>query len=489
MAKLGLWIVAAILGWMAAGACAAEPGRMAEMPADVLRDKIRGGMLGQILGNLNGLPHEMKYIDEPGNVEHYTPSLPEGARTDDDTDFEWVYIVAMQKENQLFISPAQIAQLWRQRINKGIWCANHYARHLMDLGLEPPLTGSTALNPWAEYNISGQFLCETFALLAPGMPQTASRIGLNYTTVAIGGEPAQTTQLFCTMIASAFFTDDMEKLLDAGVAALDPKCNTRQVVQNVRKWHREHPQDWRATRRLLRDTYTQAKGGMRDKNGYELMTGSTVAALLYGKGDLPETLRIAFSFGWDADNSAATAGAIVGVMRGYRSMLAREWKIIDRYKNTTRDQMPLDETITSFADRVIDLAEKVLADNGGGRSLSPTGPVYRIRTEDPGNIAPLADAAQQTSELRTKLQPAIEAGILTPKTEQERARSAYLAICLDLAPALQKDHPAEWQKAIDALKPYTTVVSNIYDAPPTPLALALRTRAAAAGLAKPKTAK
>ena len=61
MRKLSLWIVAAILGWLAAGACAAEAGRMMEMPADVLRDKIRGGMLGQILGNLNGIPHEFKY--------------------------------------------------------------------------------------------------------------------------------------------------------------------------------------------------------------------------------------------------------------------------------------------------------------------------------------------------------------------------------------------------------------------------------------------
>ena len=44
-----------------------------EMPAEVLRDKIRGGLLGQILGNLNGLHHEMKYIDQPGNAKEYIP--------------------------------------------------------------------------------------------------------------------------------------------------------------------------------------------------------------------------------------------------------------------------------------------------------------------------------------------------------------------------------------------------------------------------------
>ena len=34
-----------------------------EFPAEVLADKILGGLVGQLFGNLNGLPHEMKYID------------------------------------------------------------------------------------------------------------------------------------------------------------------------------------------------------------------------------------------------------------------------------------------------------------------------------------------------------------------------------------------------------------------------------------------
>ena len=91
-----------------------------DMPAETLRDKIRGGLLGQLLGNLNGLKHEMKYINAPGNVQQYTPALPEGARTDDDTDLEWVYIVAMQKNNTTMLSLGQITQLWLERINNRI---------------------------------------------------------------------------------------------------------------------------------------------------------------------------------------------------------------------------------------------------------------------------------------------------------------------------------------------------------------------------------
>jgi hypothetical protein len=461
------------------------PAATIDLPADVLRDKIRGGMLGQILGNLNGLPHEMKYIEQPGNVERYVPSLPNGAWTDDDTDFEWVYVVAMQRANAVLLSPAQVEELWVKRINKGIWCANRYARHLMDLGIDPPLTGRVVLNPWAEFNISGQFLCETFALMAPAMPQTASRIGLNYTQTAVDNEPLQTTQLFDTMIATAFVTNDMNQLLDAGVAALDPRSRVRAVAADVRRWHAEHPDDWRATRKLLQDKYTQANGGMRDKNGYELMTGSTVGALLYGKGDLAETLRAAFNFGWDADNSAATAGTIVGTVRGYKWILSRGYPVVDRYRNTTRDDMPADETITTYADRVIELAERVIADQGGGRVLVEGRPVWRIRPERPANVRPLSDAAEQTARLRTELQREIEAGLLQPPDDRARARAAYLAICLDLAPQYQREHAGEWRKAIDALAGHWKVVQNIYFAPETPAAEALKKKASDAGLKKP----
>jgi hypothetical protein len=92
----------------------------------------------------------------------------------------------------------------------------------MDLGFEPPLTGYVQFNPWSDFNISGQFVSESWGLIAPGMPQTAGRIGLNYTEVAISGEPAQATQLFDAMIATAFLTSNLERILEAGVAAADP---------------------------------------------------------------------------------------------------------------------------------------------------------------------------------------------------------------------------------------------------------------------------
>jgi ADP-ribosylglycohydrolase len=455
-----------------------------EIPANRLADKIRGGLLGQILGNLNGLEHEMNYIDEPGNVTEYLPALPEGARTDDDTDFEWVYIKEMQDENQILLSPQRIAGLWRERINRRIWCSNLYARQLMGLDILPPRTGDICFNPWAEFNISGQFICETFGLIAPGMPRTAAEIGLNYTRVTIDAEPAQTTQLFTAMIATAFITRDLEQVLDAGAAAVDTGSAVHEICRTIEHWVNQHPRDWRTTRRLLKERYSRYNGGMRDRNGYELNTGATLAALRYGDGDFVRTLRTAFNFGWDADNTAATAGTVIGAIKGYRWMMAQDWPIVDRYRNTTRERMPEDETITGFADRLLVIAERNILKNGGSRVMINGDPVFRIRTEAPANIYPLQSMAKRAGRLKKEMRTEI-VHLLLDSDEKRRSRAAYFAICLDLVSELRTAYPAEWRAALDALNRCENVLQALFHHSPVPLAQALRSRMLAAGIKAP----
>jgi hypothetical protein len=462
-----------------------QEGAFTELPAEILWDKIRGGLLGQMLGNLNGIPHEFKYINEPGNVGEYTPALPEGARTDDDTDLEWVYVDAMQRHGTILIPVQDMADLWRTRINRRIWCSNQYARVLMDLGIEPPLTGNIVLNPWAEFNISGQFLCETFALLAPGMPRTAAKIGLHYTQIAIDGEPAQTTELFTTMIATAFLTEDVDNILDAGQAALDPASVLNEIMNDVRDWQDQYPGEWRTTRRLIKDKYGHHGGAMRDKNGYELNSAAIIASLAYGQGDFSETLRTAFNFGWDADCNAATAGTIMGVTRGYRWMMAQGWDIRDRYVNTTRQQMPMDETITSFADRLISLAEQVIIQQGGQRLNDGLKLVYRIPREKPANVSPLLSRSDEMARIQDDLRTQIESSLVKTSEPRARARAAYLAIAVGLSKEFQQQHPEKWAAAINDLGAFPQLAQVLYHHSPVPAAVSLRQRAAAAGVTKP----
>ena len=463
---------------------ASASGKFVEISIEDLRDKIRGGTLGHMLGDLNGLKHEMKYIAEPGNVQAYVPALPEGAWTDDDTDFEWVYLAEMQRSGELVIPYTRIATLWKEHINRQIWCANEYARQLMDLGIAPPLTGKPAFNPWSDFNISGQFVCESFGLVAPGLPQTAAKLGLHYTHVTIDGEPAQATQLFTTMISTAFFTNDVDQILDAGMAALDPKSVIRQIVADVRAWHRLYPVDWRTTRRLIKDKYTHYDGAERDRNGHELNTAGVIGAVLYGQGDFIATATYAFNFGWDADNNAATACTIIGVQKGYRWMMAQKWDIKDFYKNISRDNMPAGETITGFADRIFTLADQAIGENGGKKVTRNGETFYQIPLQPPKNVEPLTDWDSQFADLRSRLFPEIESGILSGKTPAEQARAAYMAICLDWASALRANHPAQLIQALTALSSYPKLMQLLF-LPRVPSGAVLRDRAVAAGLRAP----
>lgn len=455
------------------------------IPVEKVVDKIRGGMLGQMLGNLNGIPHEFKYIEEPGKVTSYTPSLPEGAWTDDDTDFEWVYILNMQKARNAFLPDTAIYTLWKTSINKNIWCANRYSRYLMDIGIKPPYTGYITFSPWAEFNISGQFLSETYGLIAPAMPQTAARIGLHYTTVAIDNEPAQTTQLITTMISTAFVVDDINKIIDAGLSAMDPGSRVLQVCKDVKQWYSKYPDNWHQTRRLLQGKYVKNNNNMRDRNGYELNTGSIVAALLYGNGDFTETLRIAFNFGWDADCTAATCGTVVGTIKGYRWMMSQGWQIVDRYRNTTRDNMPMDETITSFCDRLVDLFEMINNENGGQKTVENNIPVYRIVSEKPGCVLKLASLEEQIKHLQQELGQTI-AGNLLYGSRQGKARAAYMAVCLDLNTSLSRQYPEKWKEACYDLSGYWKIMQNLFiDGNNFKSLVALRDKFIAAGFKAP----
>jgi hypothetical protein len=472
--------------------------RIVEIAADELEDKIRGGMLAQVIGNLNGLPHEFKYINKPGNVEHYTPSLPDGAVTDDDTDIEWVYLREIAASGENLLPPNRIAALWKRHINRRIFCANRYARDLMDLGIEPPWTGNVGLNPWSEFNISGQFICESFGLMSPAMPQTAARLGLHYTRVAIDGEPAQATQLFTGMIATAFVETDVNKILDAGTAAVDPRSKIAVVVATVRKMCRNHPDDWRATRREMKARWQKQGGIVRERNGYELNTGCVVAALIYGHKDFVETLRTAFNLGWDADCNAATAATIVGVMKGRRWMNGQGWNIKDVYRNTTRDDMPMNETLTGLENLAIEAARTTIEKNGGevplpiregqgeGSSESKRR-IYRIRTESSANIESLATTADQVARLRKQFEPVLSQWRTKPVVSP--ACAAYIAICLDESEKLKRESPDQWSAAIAELqKVHPAVVRDLFHAP-APLGDSLRQAAQRAGLHDPKNLK
>ena len=178
-------------------------------------------------------------------------------------------------------------------------------------------------------------------------------------------------------------------------------------------------------------------------------------------------------------------------MKGYRWMLSQGWEIVDRYNSTRlRKNMPKDETITSFADRLIHLAEKVITNQGGERIIKNGKPFYKIKTEKPGNIYQLQNLNHQISDLQEKMKNNIAKVIIEPKSSnEEKARAAYYAICLKLAKSLKQKHPIEWNNAINALNSYWRMAQVLFYYSDVPLGKILQEEAIAVGLKKPDNKK
>lgn len=295
-------------------------------------DKVYASWLGQCVGNMYGLPHEHKYIDEPrtepieGWAEGSLKRIREsnGAFSDDDTDIEYVDLFIMEKYGP---EPTyeNIAEFWTRCINRYIWVANRSARDLMAQGYLPPLTGRRGLNAnW--YQIDPQLVCEIWAVIAPGMIEYAAAKADWAAKVTNDSWGTHPTIWYNSMYSAAFFESNPARLCQIGYEALPAGSLFRTTIDDVRKWKAQHGKDWVSVRKKIKEKYMDRQG-MPD----DYLTGGVgaivngamgVLALLYGEGDFEKTLNMACMAGCDADNQAATLAGLIALAKGSKSIRA-----------------------------------------------------------------------------------------------------------------------------------------------------------------------
>jgi hypothetical protein len=382
------FIIAAIVLILVLTSCSGPDSRM-DVTRDQLLDHIYGGWVGMLIGGLEGLPHEFKYIEEPRDSLPEFQYLPEGACTDDDNDFELTHLYFMDKENALKIPYPRIVEIWKANMNTGIWVANKNARDLMDKGFVPPATGDPENNNAASYNLSGQFCVEAYGMIAPGMPQAASDIGIHYAHIAVSGEPVQATQYWVTFISlNAFHRGPVQEVIKTALKAIDPASAMYEVVNDAILVYHDNPGDWKAARKIFYNKWlTELKW---NSNSTPANGGMVILALLYGNGDFYKTLQYAMALGLDADCNAATAGAVTGVNLGYKKISALPgFNMPDIYINKTRPQLPGEMKISEQAEMFTRICERVILENEGKKIVINGSPGYRIVLQDPKIIEPL----------------------------------------------------------------------------------------------------
>jgi len=411
---------------LAVSAVPLRAGEFRRLPRSELLDRIRGGWAGQMIGNIQGLPFEFKYKNNPGPLPKFTPNLPR-CRSDDDTDIEWVHLHAMDRLGVLRVPYPELARQWVRSINRRIWVSNKRARSLMSKGIIPPWTSHFALNSHARYNLSGQFCTESYGFLAPGLPNTAARIGAHYARVTVRGEPIQACAFTTSMVALAFFERDVERLVTRSLGAVDPRSQHAEMVRDVLAWYRQSADDWVATRARIQKKYREQR---RWNMNATITNGAfVVAALLYGGGDFVQTMRLAFALGYDADCNAATCGAVLGVMHGAKALEAHPgWRLPAHYDNRTRDGMPKSQTMQGLVALTARLAERVILADGGRREDKGDDVVYLIPARQPTVLERLEEGLPRGD--REAVEEAIDQGALKQLAGESPSARAFAAIRL-----------------------------------------------------------
>lgn len=420
-----------LCGTSAVSAASPEPiAGAVEIDRQTYRDQMHGFWLAQSIANWTGLRSEGRAQVPPfptdadwggnlgkGTLKFVTEQDP--WRSDDDTDIEYVLADLMVESGTPVLDPGELTQAWIDHINRFIWVSNERARELMDRGVQPPETSVPASNRfWLA--IDAQLTTELMGAMAPGMPRLALELAEPAIATTAGGHAAHASQYFVVLHAlggargvAAVTPAGIEQLVVDALAYIPPESKAADAVQFVLDDYRANPDvtDWERTRDAIYERYqlNPAANGFSYRGWTEstINFATGIMCLLYGQGDLKETIRIGTLSGWDSDNPTATMGGLLGLMLGVDGVRAAfpDVTLSDRYWILrTRDALPdyltddpaAEDTFAMLSERLMPIVDVAVGLGGGVRD--PSG--WLIPPQ------PLADAAEDNPRVELGLRSA-----------------------------------------------------------------------------------
>jgi hypothetical protein len=308
---------------------------------------------------------------------------------DDDTDIEYIYQNLLYENKTSILNGDQIKEGWLKHIRleeeNFLWVSNQTALDLMQNGMIPPATSLPKNNPHYEM-IDAQLTTEIFGFFAPTRPDLALRMAhLPIQTVA--RENAEWISEFNVIMYALAPLADTDKPIKDNIlwmASLArkrlPEASYAAKMFDFVKMKYDSGATWEEARDALHEKYQ-----IRQEDGYEWATkdevcngcfaaginfGASIVSLLYGEGDLKETIKIGALCGWDSDNPTATWGGLLGFMIGQKGVeKAFNREFANKFNiHRTRKGFPNNgiDTFDDMAKQGIYVIDRVIQDEMGG---------------------------------------------------------------------------------------------------------------------------
>jgi hypothetical protein len=385
------------------------------------KNKLYGFWLGECIANWTGLVTEMDKIGNIGDIktgDFYTrddwgqPDQPsiwgEGIPSrlsptidfvvqgvdsiwgaDDDTDIEYMYQHLLYTYKTSILTSEQIRDGWIKHIKAEeenyLWVSNQKALELMLEGMLPPETGHPDNNE-NYMMIDAQLTTEIFGFFAPARPDIALKMAHLPIRTTASEDAAWISEYYVIMYALASYVDDelsvKNKILwmaDEARKSL-PEASYSAKMYDFVKSQYDARVPWEETRDKVYQRYQvdQEDGYvMTSKNLYcngcfasGINFAASIISLLYGEGDIKETIRIGALTGWDADNPTATWGGLLGFMLGKEGVeKAFDQKFSDRF-NIHRTRQNFSEsgidTFDNMAEKGVFIVDRVVKEQMKG---------------------------------------------------------------------------------------------------------------------------
>ena len=231
---------------------------------------------------------------------------------DDDLDYT-ILNLKLIEENGLEFTSEDVAQEWLSNLPyQMVYTAERQAYSNLVRGLKSPAT-AIYRNPFREW-LGAQIRADLFGYIAPANPELAASLAykdavLSHTKNGIYGE-----MFVAAAISAALVSNDLEKVINAGLSQVPEKSRLTEVVRNVLDWSKEL-NNWQQVWQRVMERYGEYHRVHTLPNLAFVLIG-----LIWGKLDFKKTISIAVMCGHDTDCNGATTGSILGALKGSKGI-------------------------------------------------------------------------------------------------------------------------------------------------------------------------
>jgi hypothetical protein len=201
------------------------------------------------------------------------------------------------------------------------------------------------------------------------MPNVAIELGETFGRLMNYGDGLYGGQFVGGMYAEAFFENDIEKIILAGLKCIPPKSQYTECIRDVLAWYKQNPDDWQKTWQLVEEKYQDNPDYRKfscDKGDFNIdakINGAyIVIGLLYGEGDLDKTIFITTRCGQDSDCNPSNSGGILFTTIGFKNLP-------DKFKSALNPEGKFSHTPYNFP-TLVSVCEKLVRQSvvrAGGR--------------------------------------------------------------------------------------------------------------------------